>query len=167
MSLSWYRKISRLGLKTAEQMNLITVNENDVDRIAKVTSESVNDKYPNVFNEALGKLFGTVHLKVDKNVPPVVMPNRRLPIALCPKLKNELDRLETLGVIKPVDVATPWVNQLVITEKKGGDIRTCIDPRELDKVLQHKHHSLPILEETLHEIGQSKVFSKFDLRNRY
>ena len=88
----------------------------------------MNDKYPNVFDEALGKLFGTVHLKVDKNVPPVVMPNRRLPIALRPKLKNELDRLETLGVIKPVDVATPWVNQLVITKKKGGDIRTCIDP---------------------------------------
>ena len=156
-----------LGLKTAEQMNLITVNENDVDRVAKVTSDIVNDKYRNVLNEALGKLPGTVHLKVDKNVPPVVMPNRRVPIALRPKLKNELDRLETLGVITPVDVATPWVNQLVITEKKGGDIRICIDPRELNKALQREHYSLPILEETLHEIGQSKVFSKFDLRNGY
>ena len=103
-----------------------------------------------MFDEAFGKLPGTVYLKVDKNVLPVVMPNRRVPIALRPKLKNEL---ETLCVITPVDVAAPWVNQLVITEKKGGDIRICIDPRLLNKAQQREHYSLPILEETLHKIG--------------
>ena len=34
-------------------------------------------------------------------------------------------------IITPVNEATDWVNSLVITEKKNGDLRLCIDPRDI------------------------------------
>ena len=128
---------------------------------------NVEDNFNDLMEGKLGTLSGLQHLKVDDNVQPVIMPDRREPISLRPKLKSELDRLASLGVIAPVEEPTPWLSQLVIASKKNGDIRICLDPRELNKALLHEHFTLPILEDTLHELGQSRVFSKADLSSGY
>ena len=152
-----------LSLETCERMNLITVNEDEFDHVALVRED-----FTDVFDvKKLGELPGTQHLTVDDKVRPVVMPDRRIPVAMKPKLKAELDRLVSLGVIAPVDKPTPWVSQLVVTEKKSGALRVCIDPRELNKALQRERFTLPVLEDSLHELGESRVFSKADLASGY
>ena len=95
------------------------------------------------------------------------MPDRRTPLSVHPALKAELDRLCKLKVIEPVDMPTPWVSQLVLTKKKNGQIRICIDPQELNKVLLREHYTLPVLEDTLHEMRDSRFFSKADLSSEY
>ena len=95
------------------------------------------------------------------------MQSRRVPIALRPKLKAELDRLTKMKVITPNSEPTPWVSQIVLTPKKSGDIRVCIDPKELNRALLREHYELPVLEDILHELSQSKVFTKIDLSNGY
>ena len=62
---------------------------------------------------------------------------------------------------------TPWVSQLVLTKKKNGQIRICIDPQELNKALLREHYTLPVLEDTLHEMRDSRFFSKADLSSGY
>ena len=47
------------------------------------------------------------------------------------KLKTELDRMEKLRVIEKVTEPTEWVNSLVIVEKSNGNVRVCLDPRNL------------------------------------
>ena len=91
------------------------------------------------------------------------MPDRRIPLSVRPALKEELDRMMSLGVITPVNDHTPWVSQLVITLKKSGKLRVCIDPKDLNKALRREQYTLPILEDTLHELAQSRVFTKADL----
>ena len=83
------------------------------------------------------------------------------------KLKTELLRIEKLDVITPVGEPTPLVSQRLITLKKTGAMRVFIDPRELNKALLHEHYILPILNEALHEIRQSRVFSLADLSSGY
>jgi len=39
-----------------------------------------------------------------------------------PKLKQELARLEELGVIKAVDTPTDWVSSLVLVKKPSGKL---------------------------------------------
>jgi len=95
------------------------------------------------------------------------MANRRVPIAVRAPLKAELDRLVKDGVLTPVNEPTPWVSQLVVTTKRSGAIRVCVDPHELNKVLQRERLSLPILEDVLHELRDAKVFSKADLASGY
>ena len=125
------------------------------------------DSYADVFDKCLGSLPGVVCLKTKDNVQPVVMPHRPTPISICPKLKEELDRLKQLDVISRVEEPTPWVSQVVTVHKKSGDLRICIDPRELNKALVHERFTLPILEDKLLELGQSRVFSKADLASGY
>ena len=43
----------------------------------------------------------------------------------------------------------------------------CIDHGELNKPLQREHFPLSILEDSLHELGQSRIFSKVDLFSGY
>jgi len=94
-------------------------------------SEDLND----VYDRPLGTLSGEVHLRVDNSVVSVVMPARRIPISILPKLREKLDRLTQLVVIATVDQPTPWVSQIVVTEKKSGNLRICLDPKKLNKAL--------------------------------
>ena len=97
---------------------------------------------------------------------PVVIPTRRIPTALKQKFKKEIDRLQNLGVIAPVDKPTPWVSSVVVATKKSGALRICIDPRPLNAAL-NKRYQLPILEDIFPELGQVKVFSTVDLGSGY
>ena len=56
---------------------------------------------------------------------------------------------------------------MVATLKKNGKLRVCIDPRELNKALLREHYVLPVLDDTLHELRRSTVFSKVDLSSAY
>ena len=67
------------------------------------TTEEIVKHYPEVFQRELGTLPGTVPLEVDQNITPVVAPPRRVPASLKGQLKQELDRLQEIGVITPVD----------------------------------------------------------------
>ena len=160
-----------IGCRAAERMHLIEVVHENLDRVAAIRDKnsaiSVTHQFSEVFSSDLGALPGTHSFKVDPNVQPTVMASRRIPIALRPTLKSELDRLTNLGVIIPVHEPTPWVSQLVITQKPSGKIRVCIDPRELNKALLREHFTLPTLDETLHELSNSRVFSKADLSSGY
>ena len=91
--------------------------------------------------------LSNVRLEVDENVKPVTTPTRRVPTALKEKFKEELDRLETLGVIARVDKPTPWVSSVVVTTKKSGALRGCIDPKLLNAALKRESYHLPVLDE--------------------
>ena len=145
-------------------MGLTEVCDSNFERVCTL---NVEDKYKDVMQNKLGTLSGVQHLNARDDIQPVVMPDRRIPISVRPKLKAELDRLVNIGVLKKVEQPTPWLSQIVITSKKNGDIRMCLDPKELNKALLHEHYTLPILEDTVHELGQSCVFSKADLASGY
>ena len=96
---------------------------------ASCTTEQIILQYPEVFKCLLGTLPGEVHLEIDTEVQPVVTPPppTNSYSAYRPKFKDELDRLQKLGVITPVSEPTPWVSSVAIATKKSGDIRVCIE----------------------------------------
>ena len=153
-----------LGYKTAKKMTLMRINEQHIEKGATV---SPVEQHPDTFDGKLGALQGKVHLQVDETIHPTVKPTRRIPVAVHPKLKAELDRMTKLGVITKVEEPIPQVSQLVVVTKKNGGVRVCIDSRELNKALLREHYTLPILEDTLHELGQSGLFTKADLSSGY
>jgi hypothetical protein len=88
------------------------------------------------------------------------------PIPVREKLKSELVRIESLGMLAKVTEPTPWVSQLVIAHKKSGDLRICVDPKELDKALIKERYTMPVLEEHVFEMGKSRFFTKAYLSSR-
>ena len=47
---------------------------------------------------------------------------RNVPIPLWSKFKEELDRMEKLGVITKVTQPTPWCAGMVVVPKKSGSV---------------------------------------------
>ena len=69
-------------------------------------------KFNDCFGD-IGSLPKTQHISVKPEVTPTISPTGRVPIALCDKLKSELDGMIKLDVIEPISQPTEWVNPLV------------------------------------------------------
>ena len=155
-----------IGIKAAEHMKLVTINSENFQRVHSVKVPVLDDYYSDVFNERkLGTLPGEVKLYTGKSVTPSIAGSRRVPTALKAKLREELNRLENNQVIAKVSEPTDWVSNLVVTTKKSGDIRICIDPKQLNKALKRHHYQSPTLEELLPELTKAKIFSTCDLKS--
>ena len=131
------------------------------------SAKEIIEQYKDVFEGELGSLEGEQTLTVDPTVPPNTSPSRRVPLALKPKLENELKRLTNLGIIKPVDEPTDWVSNLVIATKEPGDVRLCLDSKHLYRALKREHYPLPVIDDVLPDLSKAKVFTKVDARNGY
>jgi hypothetical protein len=97
-----------LGEKVIQAMNLITIQfqnnmvcDNSHNTADISTMKNIVLEYSDIF-EGEGNFQEALKLEIDESIPPVKSPLRRIPLALKPKFKNEIQRLEKLGVIKPV-----------------------------------------------------------------
>ena len=96
-------------------------------KIAGLNSDQIFETYSSCF-EGLGSISEPYRIKIDDTVNPVIHPPRKLPAALHERVKDKLHAMESQGVIKKVTQPTPWVNSMVVNEKRNGDLRICIDP---------------------------------------
>ena len=141
--------ISVIGAETCEKVGLIK-------RLYGIESN-----YPDLY-QGLGCMPGTHSIKIDNSVTPKVHPPRKVPISLKQRVKEELGRMEALGVITRQKEPTPWVNSMVTVVKPNGKIRICIDPRDLNNAIQREHYHMKTIEEVVAEMPNAKVFSKLD-----
>ena len=153
-----------LGLKACKFMEIVTINDNNLQPVMSVKTCSITDDYADVFDNKLGKLPGKAHFQVNPDICPVVSPVRRIPISLKAKVKAELDNLTDQNVITPIQDPTDWVSNLVVTMKKNGDLRVCLDPQCLNKALKREHFRLPVLDDILPELSNAKLFSTLDVK---
>ena len=52
----------------------------------------------------------------------------------------------------------------MVVPKPDGDIRICVDTRRANEAIERERHPIPTIEEVLHDLNGSTVFSKLDLR---
>nr|XP_058958995.1 uncharacterized protein K02A2.6-like [Pocillopora verrucosa] len=131
-----------------------------------LTMQQIAADFHDVFTGE-GKFEKKLHLELDTTIEPVKQPVRRIPVAMKPKLKQELTRLKELGVIKAVDTPTDWVSSLVLVKKPNGKLRVCIDPQPLNKALKRSHYPLPVIDDLLPDLSKAKVFSVCDVKNGF
>ena len=159
-----------LGLRAAKQMELIRVNTENIAAISsneELTIDEITAKYPSLFNAELGLIKDNVSLETDAAVQPVQNPIRRIPQALMSSLKEELDRLKKLKVIKDVREPTEWLSSLVTVKKPNGKIRVCIDPQPLNAALKRAPVMTPILDDILPQLEGSRIFTVIDVKDGY
>ena len=78
-----------------------------------------------------------IHLDVKPDAVPIVCSPRRVPDTLRDLLKVELDRMESMKVIRKLDIneASDWVHAMVLVVKPDGRLHACLDPHTLNAVL--------------------------------
>ncbi|XP_064613329.1 uncharacterized protein K02A2.6-like [Liolophura sinensis] len=168
-----------LGARAVQQMNLITVETENIMLLSHqhsddvksrkqpgVTMNEIKSSYRDVF-QGEGKLEGLLHLEVEDKVQPVKLPCRKVPVALQPKLKEELETLTKKGIIKPVTVPTDWISAMVVVSKPDGRLRLCIDPKPLNSALKRNHYPTPTIDDLLPDLANAKCFSHADAKNGF
>ncbi len=123
--------------------------------------------YPDCF-QGLGHLPGEFHITMKDDAKPTVAPPRKYPIQLEKEIQEKLDEMEKVDVIEKVTGPSDWVNQLAFERKKTtGELRVCLDPKDLNKQMKRIHHKAHTLEEITHKLAGAKVFSKLDAKHGY
>ncbi|XP_051552704.1 LOW QUALITY PROTEIN: uncharacterized protein LOC127440265 [Myxocyprinus asiaticus] len=151
-----------LGLPAIESLNL-------VHRIEAVTKQD-NDfitAYPSVFT-GLGLLQEPYHIKLQKDATPYALSApHRVPIPLRAKVKEELHRMEQMGVISKVSSPTERCAGMVVIPKPNGKICICVDLTNLNKWVKRERHILPAIDQSLAMLSDSKIFTKLDARSGF
>ncbi|RXN25465.1 dynein heavy chain axonemal [Labeo rohita] len=132
------------------------------------STEQILKEYKDLFRAELGRLPITYSMTVDPSMQPVVRPAHRIPLAMQDRIKAELDRMQSLGVITPVSEPTDWVSSMVVTHKKDRqEIRLCINPKDLNTALKRPHHPMCSVEEVASQMSGATVFSVLDAKNSF
>ena len=79
-----------------------------------------------------------------------------------PKVKEELQRMEKLGVISKIDLPTDWCAGMVVVPRPYGRIRIFVDHTKLNESVLRKTYPLPKIDNLLTQISESKFFTKLD-----
>ena len=63
--------------------------------------------------------------------------------------------------------ASPWASNVVLVCNANGQLRSCVDYRQLNLQTYKDSYPLPRIETCLDSLGGSKFFSSLDLRSGY
>ena len=75
--------------------------------------------------------------------------------------------MEELDVIQRVNDPTEWVNNMVTIVKPNGNLRICIDPRDLNKAIKREHFPMRTIDEIITRMPNAKVFSVLNARSGF
>ncbi len=140
--------------------------------IARVGNVKEKNKYPiaehpHLF-EGLGKLKGEYTIQLDEGAKPFALYTpRRVAIPLFQPVKEELERMEKLGVIEKVTEPTCWCAGMVVVPKANGKVRICVDLTRLNESVKRERHPLPAVEQVLAQLAEGKVFSTLDANSGF
>ncbi|UYV70981.1 K02A2.6-like, partial [Cordylochernes scorpioides] len=130
---------------------------------------SIKDGKVNQITESSKILFAKdieYKIFVDTSVPPVQQKLRRLPPVLLDEVHREIQRLVKMDMIEPI-VTSKWISPIVVSKKKDGSIRLCIDLREPNKAVILDAYPIPLIEDILSSLHGCKVFTNLDLSQAY
>lgn len=101
----------------------------------------------------------TIPLK--PNQKPFKQKLKRINPMLLPMIEKEIKRMFDAGIIAPIRFSE-WVSNLVPTRKKTGEIRLCVDLRNLNQVSLKDHYPLPKMDHILQRVVGSSRISLLD-----
>ena len=124
--------------------------------------------HPEVFSlhdEDLGfcnKTKHTIPMTLDR---PVYLPHCTIWPQLLGEVHKCLDTWLKQGIIRLSQ--SPYTSQVVIVQKKSGEIHLCMDYQKLNSIMVRDAFLLPRIDKALQAVHSSNWFSSFDLAQGY
>ena len=88
-----------------------------------------------------------------------------LPYAMREELRNEVDSMLEMRVVRPL--TSPYASLIVMVKTKDGSNRVCVDFRELNKVTEVDPEPMMTAEDLFRRFSGKKYLSKIDLTKGY
>ena len=124
--------------------------------------------FKEVHSGDMGKLNGVkAKFHVKEGTTPKYRPARQVPYAIRPNVERELQRLQDLNIITPVE-SSEWATPVVPVMKGNGEVRLCGDFKTtLNPHLIVDQYPLPKVEDVFATLGPGETFTKLDLKQAY
>ncbi len=135
-----------------------------IEFMAEWEHEFEGDDLDMAENEFLRPCNKTVKIELKDGAEPVIIPPRHISLALRDETFRELQRMQKMGVISPVNEPRPWCHAMVVARKPNGKLRICIDPRTINPWIEREHMQIPDIDTILLDLEKAKVFTLIDLQ---
>lgn len=154
---------SLLGMDWLQVVNLNWQNTFNIQE-NNPQLQRILEEHNEVFSKELGTMTGTkAKIYVDPEATPKFITARPLPYAFKAKVEMELDRLQSEGILSPVEFSA-WAAPIVPVLKQGGTVRICGDYKcTVNQVSKLDNYLIPKTEDLLATLGGGNQFTKLDM----
>ena len=136
----------------------------DIPESSRPCLQSVVQQFKQLFVTKPGKVNGTYHY-ITTSGTPVKVPPRRIPVYYRAEIKAQLQQMLDNHIIE--ESSSSWMAPAVFVKKKSGELRLCVDYRELKKRTSRNIYPLPLPDEVQDCLVGSSIFSTLDLQSGY
>uniref|UniRef100_A0A2N9HNA9 Integrase catalytic domain-containing protein n=1 Tax=Fagus sylvatica TaxID=28930 RepID=A0A2N9HNA9_FAGSY len=160
--------------RMAEEGKCTTMHEKEEAKLeksaaenSKITPKEDLEEYQDVFAWKYDEMPGidpglVAHsLNVEPGTKPVVQPARTFHTEVEAQITQEVKKLLAAGFIKPIQHPR-WLSNIVPVKKKNGQIRCCVDFRNLNKACPKDEFPLPNMDLLIDSAAGSAMFSFMD-----
>jgi len=131
-----------------------------VGHVEKEKKEEVEDLLRNYVPKKSKKSSTEMSITVDNDQKIFVSP-RRLPFAERKIVAEQVERIKE-GIVEPC--SSEYSSQVVVVRKKDGTPRVCIDYRAINRMIVKDRYPLPLIEDILDRLQDSRIFSLWILK---
>ncbi|XP_036140842.1 uncharacterized protein LOC118644959 [Monomorium pharaonis] len=144
--------------------SVTSINVIDANEAEKLLTATLN-KFSDIFKDEIGQVTHYTHKIAMKTERPFKTKLYSIPDIHRDKVREHILEMESQGIIERA--ATQYINPLVVVVKKSGDIRLCLDAREINKKMCNDHDQPPTIDEVFRRIGSRRYFSTLDIAKAF
>lgn len=105
------------------------------------------------------------HIRCPPDTRPIHCRPYRVPMHLQEEVRGQVQDMLDNGVITPS--TSSWSSPVLLTPKKNGTYRFCVDYRRLNAVTSPDPFPMPVIEDLLNTLSGQQIYSTLDLKNGY
>ena len=140
-----------------EESKLLRMLSSELSDKERKDYVSMLANFTTLFIDEYNKITGITsvqhHIKLKEGSKPVVQKLRQLGVIQQDALLKEVRRLLQAGFIYLVE-DSEWVSPVVVTPKKNGKWRVCVDYKPLNAATKRDHFPLSFQDEILNEVAR-------------
>jgi transposase InsO family protein len=149
------------------QLSTINVikDRNELSTLENQKLEEVIAKYEELGNQKLGRTTLITHSIDTGDAKPVKQRHYALSPAMQEHMNAELDKMLSLGVVRPSK--SPWSSPVILVKKPSGEYRACFDGRKLNSLTKKDAFPLPLIDNILNKLRDAQFLSSIDLKHAF
>ncbi|MCO5559407.1 hypothetical protein L7F22_013006 [Adiantum nelumboides] len=154
-------KVDPLDIPRVEESKLAKMLAKDLTEEEKQAYMTMLEDFPRLFIEGYDQITGVIvmqhHINLKEGSKPTVQWLRRLGVIQQDALLAEVRKLLNASFIYPTE-DSEWVSPVVVTPKKNGKWRVCVDCKPLNVATKRNHFPLPFQDKILDEVAGYERF---------